>query len=298
MNQAQAVHNDMQKVALESMTDVGQELARAIDEARVKFESYLERRENPDVLSDCAAILHQARGVLTVVEMYGAAQLADEMERVCRCISETPARPETDALEVLSRSLVQLPIYVERLLAGARDIPMVLLPLLNDLRTVRGAPLLNENTLFLQNLSRSNRPPEVLNRKNNARPLVERCKELRPRFQAALLGWITGNAASDQVKIMLAICMEFEEASGNPSVHRLWRVVGALLEGLRENGIEAGAAVKRLLGQVDRQIKRLIDEGETEFATAPPDELVNNMLYYVGRRPRRRSSGKRREARV
>ncbi|NNF52247.1 MAG: response regulator [Gammaproteobacteria bacterium] len=283
MNPAQAVHSDMQKVALESMSDVGHELARAIDEARVKLETYLERRDNPDALTDCATILHQARGVLTVVEMYGAAQLAEEMERVCRCVLETPARPETDALEVLSRSLVQLPAYVERLLAGARDIPMVLLPLLNDLRTVRGAPLLNENTLFLQSLSRSSRPPEVLTRKADARPLIERCKDLRPRFQSALLGWITGNSAQDQVKLMLAICMEFEEAASNPAVHRLWRVVGALLEALRENGIEVGAAVKRLLGQVDRQIKRIIDEGEEKYAESAPDDLVNNMLYYIGR---------------
>ncbi len=274
--------SDINQVALESMNDVGHELSRTIEDARGKLEAYLEQSDNADAISECAEILHQVRGVLSLVELYGAAQLADEMEQVSRFVAQSPAAPRSDALEVLSRALVQLPAYLERLLAGGKDIPIVLLPLLNDLRTVRGAALLNENTLFLQNLSHNVPPPEVLTRKSETRPLRELCKELRPRFQAALLGWITGTAARDHIKIMLAISIEFEEASSEPSVHRLWRVVGALLEALREGGVEAGAAVKRLLGQVDRQIKRIIDGGENQVADAPPDDLVNNMLYYVG----------------
>ena len=48
--------------------------------------------------------------------------------------------------------MVQLPSYVERVLAGGRDLALVLLPLLNDLRAVRGSPLLSEGTLLLLNL--------------------------------------------------------------------------------------------------------------------------------------------------
>ncbi len=283
MKPAEARPSDMQQVAMESMGDVGRELARTIEEAQKRLEAYLERPDNVDALMECGNVLHQVRGVLNVVELYGAAQLADEMQRVCEFLGSSQARPRGDALEVLSRALVQLPTYLERLIGGARDIPIVLLPLLNDLRSVRGARLLNENTLFLHNLSRSSPPPEVLTRKAESRPLVELSRELRPRFQAALLGWITGNAPADQIKVLLAISIEFEEASAEPSVHRLWRVVSALLEALREDGLEAGASVKRLLGQVDRQIKRVIDEGEAALAAAPPDELVNNVLYYIGR---------------
>ena len=50
--------------------------------------------------------------------------------------------------------MVQLPIYVDRILAGGRDIPLVLLPLLNDLRAARGRRLLSEGTLLLLNLGK------------------------------------------------------------------------------------------------------------------------------------------------
>ena len=50
------------------------------------------------------------------------------------------------------RAMVQLPSYLERVLGGGRDLALVLLPLLNDLRAVRGSALLSEGTLLLLNL--------------------------------------------------------------------------------------------------------------------------------------------------
>ena len=50
------------------------------------------------------------------------------------------------------RAMVQLPSYLDRVLAGGRDLALVLLPLLNDMRAVRGSPLLSEGTLLSLNL--------------------------------------------------------------------------------------------------------------------------------------------------
>ena len=106
--------------------------------------------------SSCAS----ARGVLRVVEVYGAALLAEEMEQTSRWMagSETDARQYVDGLDALMRSSVQLPTYLERVLGGGRDLALVLLPLLNDLRAVRGAPLLSEGTLLSLNLSSEQAP--------------------------------------------------------------------------------------------------------------------------------------------
>ena len=51
------------------------------------------------------------------------------------------------------RGIVQLPDYLERLQSGHKDIPIVLLPLLNDLRATRGEKLLTESVLFSPDLS-------------------------------------------------------------------------------------------------------------------------------------------------
>src|SRR3546814_19156758 len=57
-----------------------------------------------------------------------------------------------DACAALMRGVVQLPDYLERLQGGHRDIPIVLLPLLNELRATRGEPGLSESVLFAPDL--------------------------------------------------------------------------------------------------------------------------------------------------
>ena len=53
-----------------------------------------------------------------------------------------------EACATLMRGSVLLPDYLERLQNGHRDIPIVLLPLLNDIRSARAAPGINESVLF------------------------------------------------------------------------------------------------------------------------------------------------------
>src|SRR5262245_56688494 len=77
------------------------------------------------------------------------------MEQVLTYLVDTfsEKRHLAEGLDALMRAMVQLPTYLERVLGGGRDMALVLLPLLNDLRAVRGSPLLSEGTLLLLNLT-------------------------------------------------------------------------------------------------------------------------------------------------
>ena len=66
-------------------------------------------------------------------------------------------------------------------------------------------------------------------------------------------------------------------------MYQLWWVVSGVLEALQEGGLDTSVALKRLLGQTDRRIKRIIDEGVESFDAEPVDDLLNNLLYYVAR---------------
>ena len=180
-----------------------------------------------------------------------------------------------DGIEALSRAAVQLPSYVERIRDGGRDVPLVLLPLLNDLRAARGRPLLSESTLLLLNIApgavggpRAVTPASAT---VQARPAATGdsaalAKVLRPRFQLALLGWIRGEGGADSLARLREVVNRLEDASGNAVVHQLWWVAGGVLEALSDHGLEAGVSVKRLVGQADREMKRLQTQGEHKFA--------------------------------
>ena len=143
----------MPEVASQTLDLVGRELNNTLAEARTALETYVEQPENVVLMQRCVTDLHQVQGVLRLLEIFGAALLAEEMEQVTKYLL-TPAsqKNQAETLDALMRAMVQLPSYVERVLAGGRDLALVLLPLLNDLRAVRGSALLSEGTLLLLNL--------------------------------------------------------------------------------------------------------------------------------------------------
>src|SRR6185436_744860 len=141
----------MPEVASQTLDLVGRELNNTLGEARAALETFVEQPENVVLLQRCVTDLHQVQGVLRLLEIFGAALLAEEMEQVTKYLLTPPSQKnQAETLDALMRAMVQLPSYVERVLAGGRDLALV--PLLNDLRAVRGSALLSEGTLLLLNL--------------------------------------------------------------------------------------------------------------------------------------------------
>ena len=276
----------MADVASQTFDYVGRELNATLTEARNALESYVEQPLNFALLERCARELHQVQGVLRVLEIYGAALLAEEMEHVTRYLLASAAerKSQAESLDALMRAMVQLPSYLERVLAGGRDLALVLLPLLNDLRAVRGSSLLSEGTLLLLNL-KSDQQAQPVPAGPGEEPLtIEQWgRRLRTRFQVGLIGWIRGERIPQNLEILAAVSSKIEQIATQQSVFQLWWVVGAVIEALQEGALEGGVSIKRLLGLADREIKRLYEEGESRYAQSPNVELLNNLLYYVGR---------------
>ncbi|MGB6309208.1 MAG: Hpt domain-containing protein, partial [Steroidobacteraceae bacterium] len=276
----------MTDISSQTLHIVSKELATTLNDARASLEAYAERSDQRALLEKCADQLHSAHGVLRLVEVYGAALLAEEMEHVTRYLlsSDNDQKRQVDGLDALMRAMVQLPTYLERVLSGGRDLALVLLPLLNDLRSVRGSPLLSEGTLLLLNL-KSDQPaqPQAQRQGEQSISVAQWARRLRPRFQIGLLGYIRGERTVQNLEILAKVAEKLEQVAESQPVFQLWWVVGAILEAVRANGLEGSATLKRLLGQADRQIKTLYELGEGRYCEDPPVDLLNNLLYYVAR---------------
>ncbi|HTL49176.1 MAG TPA: Hpt domain-containing protein [Steroidobacteraceae bacterium] len=265
---------------------VARELAATLNDVRVALEAAAETPADKTHAAKVAELMRSARGVLRVVEVYGAAILAEEMELSARWLagSETDARQFVEGLDALMRASVQLPTYLERVLGGGRDLALVLLPLLNDLRAVRGSPLLSEGTLLSLNLSSEKAPAvQVVGTPEPKLTVTQWARRLRPKFQAGLLGLIRGDGEDRGLLALIEVANRMESVATSAPLYQLWWVTGALLDALRAGGLDASVTVKRLLGHADRELKRLYTDGEEAYTGAPPIELLNNLLYYVAR---------------
>ncbi len=261
---------------------VKHELDATLKQARDALEGYVENPSDVALMRESAVHLHQVQGTLRMVELYGAAMVVEEMERVAKALLEDTVKQREEAYSVLMRGMVQLPDYLERVQSGHKDIPIVLLPLLNDLRACRGDNLLSESALFSPDLS-ADLPPAAAGAPS---PLTQaeihaQALRLRLAFQAALLKWFRDESATEHLDRLANVLDRLRALSYGVEPRRLWWVAGGVIEAVREGGLDASVAVKLLFGGVDREIKRFAENGETAFAAAPPRDLVKNLLYYI-----------------
>ena len=276
------------KIDYSTLNWVKGEIDETLNHARQALEAFVENPEDATQLRFCATHLHQVNGTLQMVELYGAALLAEEMEGLIHALLDGGVGQPDEGYEVLMRGILQLPDYLERVQDGMLDDPLVLLPLLNDLRAARGEHLLSENVLFAPALADAGSVVIDDVGTGGGEPMdVKALKTLRHQFQLGLLGWIRDRDPEGSLRQIADVVARIEASVRGNDARRLWWVASGVLEALLEHGIEAGVSVKKLVGQLDREIKRLIDGGE---AGPADDELLRNLLYYVaaarGKTPR------------
>ena len=265
------------------------ELDDTLSIAREALESYVDNPSRRDYIRTCADHLHQVHGTLKMVELYGAAMVTAEMETLAIALLEDRVAHREEAYAALMRGLMQLPDYFERLSSGHRDVPVVLLPLLNDLRASHEQPPLTESAMFHPNLDAllPEQAPAAMSEayaEGHRGELVD----LRLRFQQQLLGWFRGQDAAQQLvgmrKTLLAICARCYHVHGR----RLWWIAAGVLEGLEQGALKGYAGeVRQLVGKVDRNIRQLIEHGEASLRGGDADEVASRLLYIVAQAQQR-----------
>ena len=259
------------------------EIQDTLNQAQQALETFVDNPDDSTRMRFCQTYLHQVFGTLQMVEFYGAALLAEEMEKLAQALLDGRVSQLADAHEVLMRAILQLPPYLDRVQESRRDLPLVLLPLLNDLRAARGESLLSETSLFKPDLAGGASHGEVPLSVFEDPAFPGLARKVRQMYQISLLGVIRGENLAENLGFMAKVFAKLRQVSGEASMSPLWKVAGALVEGLSLGGIHAGTSIKSVLGHLDRLLRMLAKEGASVLAKAPPPDLLKNLLYYVAK---------------
>src|SRR5690348_4056 len=252
-----------------------------LSETRQALEAYAEDPEDARLMQSCVGLLHQVLGTLRMVELYGAAELDQEMEHLAQSVLDGQVADRDEALGALMRSVVQLPDYLDLIESGHKDIPIVLLPLLNELRDARGAEAVDQRVLFHPDIDRP-LPPEGAGARV-AYPFADlraRTTQVRARFQVQLLAWTQGKQPNFAD---MRDCMdELRAACHAEPARRLWWVAGGVLEALQQGRLDHHlASLRQQFGQLDRTIRHMQDQGEEVCGDEDARELVRGLLFSV-----------------
>ncbi|MBA1190761.1 response regulator [Pseudomonas entomophila] len=123
-------------------------IGACLAQARQALERFATAPHEAGALDELLGNVHQVHGCLHMLELRGAAHLALEIEALAQALATGRVGPRGDVLGALFKALEHLPIYLERLRSARRDLPLVIVPLINQLRACRGAEALAPGSLF------------------------------------------------------------------------------------------------------------------------------------------------------
>lgn len=259
------------------------EIAETLRLAHQAIEAVLDDPQAFPGLDECLDYIHQVHGSLQMVEFYGAALLAEEMEHLVEALQHERVSHRDEALHLLLQALGQLPIYLDRVQSARRDLPLVVLPLLNDLRSARGESLLSETSLFSPQL------PELPPLSAEALALLEPAelpnvlRKLRQMLQMALVGLLREQNDQTHLEYLAKVFTRLEALSGDAPLSPLWQVASALVEGMREGVIANSPALRSLFKDADKELKRLLDQGMAGLNQPAAAELLKSLLFYIAK---------------
>ncbi|MFT5008284.1 MAG: chemosensory pili system protein ChpA (sensor histidine kinase/response regulator), partial [Granulosicoccus sp.] len=260
------------------------EIFETLKQTRFALEAFVDAPDDTNRLEFSLSYIHQVYGTLQMVEFSGAAQLAHEMEQLNQAMVDAAVPSSGDNLALLMQAIIQLPNYLDQLKQGQHDLPIVLLPLLNDLRAARGAPLLTETTLFAPDLSAARRlvgEPDVSQfGKQQTTQLV---RKLRQMYQLALLGWLKGEDLASSLDFLAKAVGRVAVLTERAPIGSLWQVADAFVTGLKTGHIDRSSATIQVLRDVDGQLKDLSQDPMGVAQSYPSDRILKNLLFYIAK---------------
>jgi chemosensory pili system protein ChpA (sensor histidine kinase/response regulator) len=270
---------------LSSLGWVKDEINKSLEEARTSLEAYVESEDEADTtgLQRCHDVVQQVRGTLQMVQLQGALLLTEEMLKLIDALhaGSDKISDRGVAYEALMRSILQLPDYFAQVQSGQTDAAVILLPLINDLRTAYGEDAVVSQALFAPNFN-GIMPPEMPDIQSGDGDISALIKGKRHQVHLSMLGLFRGKDVEASLDKIIGLYLEFCATAHSESIKQLYWIAAALCEGIRDGGLDPEALpVKPILGQIDRQSKMIIDDGEEVLAADPPSELIRILLYYV-----------------
>ncbi|MFS2161756.1 Hpt domain-containing protein [Pseudomonas sp. Pseusp122] len=258
------------------------EIADTLKQARHALEVFVDTTD-ASALGECLDCVHQVHGSLQMVEFYGAALLAEEIEQLALALQQGRVARRTESIQLLLQALSQLPVYLDRVHSARRDLPLVVLPLLNDLRSARGESLLSETSLFAPQLAVLPELDEAALAERDTPELPALLRKLRQTLQAALVGLMREQDVQTQLGLMDKVFSRLELLCENAPLGPLWRIASALVETMVNGNFTNSPALRSLFKDADKELKRLLEQGIEGINQPAPDELLKSLLFYIAK---------------
>jgi hypothetical protein len=235
-----------------SLNLVRPELLQLLRLAQGEFERLLQPEQSAGPAA-CSGMLKQADGVLRLVELPDAAQLAAELSELVSTSPDAGSRAAQAVLHgffVLSRHLDYL--------AGCRQaIPDLLVEEVNAVRLLLGRSPIGEASFAGLTAPV---PSAAATSSLPMRQDLAAIKRIRHMFQVGLLGLMKGRTDPVNHHLLRRAAQRMRQMSSSGASSMTWTLLEALLDGLGSGELAIQPSRLRLLGRIDREFRAMLQE--------------------------------------
>ena len=258
-----------------SLSMVRDELFATMAETQQYLEQFLDARENGMLLQSAVSNLQQIKGILSLVELAGAEQLAEETRLLAMDIPTGATDERNDQLTAINNALHVLRSYLEQLEAHWVEMPELLLPAINKLRLAGKQTALPESFFFAARLDVQR--PVVSSKTAVAVDGLLQSRRLRHMYQVGLLAFLRDENAQASLRLMMRALLRLDNLyAGQPVSHLYW-VAAAALESQADGQLLPKKSRKQLFARVDREIKLQTDSSNYIASRG----VIKDLLYLI-----------------
>jgi chemosensory pili system protein ChpA (sensor histidine kinase/response regulator) len=276
---------------------VREDLDACLQTVRENLEAFAEDTSRQESLQAVQDQLEQLNLTFETMEQEGAGLLTDEMLAVGGFMLHNGQAKLEDPLNALTDAIIVLPSYLDRLQAGHEDLPILLLPTLNELRAAHDEKLLSEGTLFAPDLDVI--APELSGSEADhiaTQDFPPFARRIRSLYQGALLGWLKEQSRHELLEPMQQVCRKLHIRLVRMGLRRLWWIAELVMQGLRDGSIDNDLALRRLFARLDLTLKAMVEGGEDGPDPDTVTALSRALLFYAAQaRPGSKATDKLRD---
>jgi chemosensory pili system protein ChpA (sensor histidine kinase/response regulator) len=271
--------NPQSSVDLGPLSWVKAEIEHSLVEARTNLDRLVVDNADAKALNCVCTHLHQVTGALSMVGLGAATRFSEEVEALVETLNDPAGRHTVnDRIRLVKQATASLSSYLDSLMAGEPDRPMVLAPTYLALNRGREANTATESDLFSPDLDVVVPTPESTVVLPRADMLAETIKEKRSLYQAGLLKLLREKDFVGGTRDMRSATLAIEALQVTFPARAFWYTASAFFDAVAANPVESGALAVQLFGKIDQQIKLLI-----EGAQKVPERLFRDLLLVIGK---------------
>lgn len=267
---------DQREVNLTSLNIVKNEFLATIQLATNQLEQFITSRDRQDLVQSCLESFQQIDGVLRIVQLKGADLLAGEIVSALKTVPAAADASYDAMLAAISTASFVITRYFEYVQQFERSMPVLLIPFINDLRATRKLAPLPDSYFLVMNADAA---PDYRSTGNEFSS--DSARRFRHMFQVGLLGVLQGQNADYSLGLMQRALERTNAISSGKIFSKVLWAAAVSLQVIREKHMALYTSRKMLFSALDRQLKQLVQQGESFLDAAIDETLLRGFVYIV-----------------